>query len=137
MSWGPVADSRFDPATLLVVGSDRRINLRESSLAVLGQLHPGVDPGRPGGDKYRVDYDQLGGRVWTSTLTDVVDLRRDSGVASAWTELDRAETVMTLLGATGAPALAANRDWLSQQLAAIAPRLRGSRLLIGSTPLPL
>ena len=137
--WTPLAEDLawLDPATLLILGGDRRINLREPSLTILDELHPGIDPGRPGRLKYEVSYDELGGRVWTSTLTDVVDLRRDNGATSAWTDLDRAETVMTLLRSTGAPALAANRDRLSAQLARVAQRLRGSRLVIGSTPLPL
>lgn len=137
--WTPLAEDLawLDPTTLLILGGDRRINLREPSLPILGELHPGIDPGRPGRLKYEVSYDQLGGRVWTSTLTDVVDLRRNSGAESAWSDLDRAETVMTLLRATGAPELAANRNRLSAQLATVAQRLRGSRLLIGSTPLPL
>lgn len=137
--WSPIAEDLawLDPITLSILGSDRRINLREPSLEVLNTLHPGIEPIRPAGLKYRVDYDQLGGRIWCSTLTDVVDLRRDKGAESTWTELDRAATVMTLLRSTGAPALAANRDRLGAQLASIAQRVCGSRLLIGSTPLPL
>jgi hypothetical protein len=137
--WTPIAEDLawLDPTTLGIFGGDRRINLREPSLRVLGELHPGIDPGRPGRLKYEVSYDQLGGRVWTSTLTDVVDLRRDLDAASAWTDLDRAETVMTLLRSTGVPALAGNRDRLSATIGSVARQLRGSRLLIGSTPLPL
>ncbi len=137
--WTPLAEDLawLDPTTLRIFGADRRINLREPSLGILGELHPGIDPGRPRRIKYEVSYDQLGGRVWASTLTDVVDLRRDDGAPSAWTDLGRAEIVMTLLRSTGAPAMAANRDRLSAQLASVARRLGGSRLVIGSTPLPL
>jgi hypothetical protein len=137
--WTPLAEDLawLDPATLLIAGGDRHVKLRESSLAVLGELHPGIEAGRAGGVKYAVSYDDLGGRVWTSTLTDVVDLRRDADQTSAWTRLDRAETVMTLLRSTGAPSLPANRRRLSAHLATVARRLHGSRLVIGSTPLPL
>jgi hypothetical protein len=127
----------LDPTTLLILGGDRHVNLREASLPILSGLHPGIHPGRHGGLKYEVSYDDLGGRTWSSVLTDVVDLRRDDRASSAWTDLGRAEAVMTLLGATGVPALAVNREQRSGQLGSVAERVRASRLLIGSTPLPL
>ena len=137
--WTPLAEdiAWLDPVSLIVVGADRHISLREPSLPVLAELHPHVDAVRSGGVKTEVGYDSLGGRCWTATLTDVVDLRRDERVPSAWSDLDRARTVMTLLQATGVPALATNRDSRGAHLAAIASRVRGRRLVIGSTPLPL
>jgi hypothetical protein len=126
----------LDPTTLQILGGDRHVNLRPASLPIFAALHPGIDPVRRE-LKYEVSYDDLGGRTWRSVLTDVVDLRRDTRAPSAWTDLGRAEAVMTLLGATGVPALASNRERRGEQLGAVAGRLRASRLLIGSTPLPL
>ena len=136
--WSLVSEDHawLEPKSLEVFGADRQVRIRPPVIGLVSELHRQFDPGLRRGPKYEVPYETFSDRRWSANLTHVVDLRKDLNAESAWSELSKSGVVMTLMRASGAPHAETTRSQFGPLLADIAHRVKGRRLLIGSTPLP-
>jgi hypothetical protein len=137
--WFPIAEDGcwLDVATRTLVGADHRVRLTPDSLALFGDLTTAhEEPGKDG--KHELDYEAVGQRVASATLTHLVHMERSADPESAWHALDRARAVMALYQAVGIPNTERVGEWVAGAFGSLVRRTTCLRLQLGlpSAPIP-
>ena len=124
----------LDPIELRLFGFDRGLRMLPDTAELLMAAFPEA-VGRPArGGKTEFGFDQVGGNVDDVVLTDLVLLRRDSSIETAWSELQKNHAVLSLYESIGIPHTERAREFVSRALSGIVQRTTCRQLLLGSTP---
>lgn len=138
--WQPVSEdfAWLDLETGWVYGWDRVVRIDYAGAA---QFRPNWQAEgwrfEPDG-KLSIRYEQLAGwRPRKAQLTRMAVLQQAPGCDSAWEAIDQRDAVRVLFECAGIPLCQVNRDNFAAQVASLITRVQISRLILGSTQLPL
>jgi len=138
--WQPVSEDGcwLDVESLQLVGGDRKLRLLPSSLELLHEARPDLDPGPLVGPKYEIDFDSIGDRVGSAKLTGIAQLRRSEATMPHWEPATPTSAVMALFQASGVPHTSRVRRRYASYFGDIVNRVACTTLLLGdrSEPIP-